>query len=190
MFNLYDDQKDLSFVSVDDFVGGKLVAEHFLTLHVEQFIVLLGYFHSSLKRRYEGFMQAVKSNGSEIPVICYNHINTNEDGADIVNLLIRQNQIDKIKTAVFVLNDNVALGMMDKLYEAGIAVPQQVAVAGFDDIEFASRYRIGLTTVKQPIKDMSTAAASELLRMIGDSDAIPRKYLLEPELIIRDTTKV
>lgn len=191
LFNLYDynDEKKLSYVSVDDYVGGKLVAEHFLTLPVEQFIILSGYFHSSLKRRYEGFAEVVKEHNSSVPVAYYDHINTHEDGAEIVKLLVENNQIDKIRTAVFVLNDNVALGMMDKLFDAGINVPEQVAVAGFDDIEFASRYRIGLTTVKQPIKEMSTAAASELLRLIDDSEAVPRKYLLAPELIIRETTK-
>jgi DNA-binding LacI/PurR family transcriptional regulator len=72
--------------------------------------------------------------------------------------------------------------------EAGLKVPEDIAVVGFDDIAFASFPEIGLTTVRQPKYEMGKLAATLLLDTITEETATPKKYILEPELIVRTSS--
>jgi LacI family transcriptional regulator len=92
-------------------------------------------------------------------------------------------------SALFAFNDISAMGAIRALREAGLRVPQDVSVVGFDDIESAAYQNPALTTVRQPLRKMGRIAAETLLRRI--SRARPSENgetMVEPELIIRETT--
>lgn len=93
-------------------------------------------------------------------------------------------------TALFAFNDISAMGAIRALREANLKVPDDVSVVGFDDIQNAAYQNPGLTTVRQPLREMGRVAAEILLRRINrpGSDLHDRQTI-EPELIVRETTR-
>jgi LacI family transcriptional regulator len=91
-------------------------------------------------------------------------------------------------TALFAFNDNSALGAISAFQEAGLNVPGDVSVVGFDDIKMAPYSNPSLTTVRQPLLHMGEIAARTLLRQIKDHEDFVPQILIEPELVIRKST--
>src|SRR5216683_1573867 len=93
-------------------------------------------------------------------------------------------------TALFAFNDISAIGAIQALREAGRRVPEDVSVVGFDDIQSAAFQNPGLTTVKQPLRQMGVIAAEILLRRINApaKAPYPKAITVEPELIVREST--
>jgi DNA-binding LacI/PurR family transcriptional regulator len=92
-------------------------------------------------------------------------------------------------TALFAFNDMSAMGAIRALREAKMRVPEDVSVVGFDDIQSAAYQNPGLTTVRQPLREMGRIAAQGLLRRIQKSGSSVRsETMVEPELMIRGTT--
>ena len=96
-------------------------------------------------------------------------------------------------TALFTFNDVSAIGAIRALREAGLRVPQDVSVVGFDDVQSAAFQNPALTTVRQPLNRMGVLAAEALLRRIGEADGLvdhsPHKELMvDPELVVREST--
>src|SRR5712692_7008658 len=91
-------------------------------------------------------------------------------------------------TALFAYNDISALGAMRAFQEAGLRVPEDISVIGFDDIQGAAYSTPSLTTVRQPLAHMGRLAAQTLLaRIEGEKDSSP-EILIEPELVVRKST--
>jgi LacI family repressor for deo operon, udp, cdd, tsx, nupC, and nupG len=92
-------------------------------------------------------------------------------------------------TAVFASNDQSAIGFIKSLKDAGLSVPDDVSVAGFDDIGFLELFIPGLTTMRQPLAALGRMAAIDLLNRIENSGkaAPPARVRLECELVIRES---
>lgn len=93
-------------------------------------------------------------------------------------------------TAVFAFNDISAIGAIRALREAGLQVPQDVSVIGFDDIQSAAYQNPSLTTVRQPLRNMGLLAAETMISRIGDDTSpttAPSTIRVDPELIIRES---
>ncbi len=96
-------------------------------------------------------------------------------------------------TALFAFNDVTAIGAIHALKEAGLRVPEDVSVLGFDDIDNATYLGPGLTTIRQPLEEMGRMAAEAVLSRIGgtaDWTAVAARTVVKPELVIRETTAV
>jgi LacI family transcriptional regulator len=93
-------------------------------------------------------------------------------------------------TALFAFNDISAIGAIRALREAGLRVPEDISVVGFDDIQSAAFQNPGLTTVRQPLREMGVIAAETLLRRIAapERSSYPKAIVIEPELIVRAST--
>jgi DNA-binding LacI/PurR family transcriptional regulator len=92
-------------------------------------------------------------------------------------------------TALFTFNDISAIGAMRALTEAGLRVPENVSVVGFDDIQSAGYQNPGLTTVRQPLREMGRTAAEILVKRINrPGSEIHHQHVVEPELVVRETT--
>jgi LacI family transcriptional regulator, repressor for deo operon, udp, cdd, tsx, nupC, and nupG len=89
-------------------------------------------------------------------------------------------------TAIFCANDEMAIGFMAAAHKAGVMVPRDVSVVGFDDIHFAQSYIPALTTIRQPRAEMGAAAMRLLLAIIANE--APAAIRLPSELILRDST--
>jgi len=90
-------------------------------------------------------------------------------------------------TALVAYNDITALGAMTVLREAGLRVPEDVSVMGFDDIGFASLAYPPLTTIRQPLRTMGATAAEVLLRKIATDESV-ENISVRPELVVRSST--
>src|ERR1700676_3346537 len=92
-------------------------------------------------------------------------------------------------SALFSFNDISAMGAIRALREAGLHVPEDVSVVGFDDIQSAAFQNPALTTVRQPLREMGRAAAEILLKRINRPGSVVHdRHTVEPELVIRETT--
>jgi len=93
-------------------------------------------------------------------------------------------------TAVFCFNDIAAIGAIRALSEAGLRVPTDVSVVGFDDIQSAAFCTPSLTTVRQPLNEMGKRGARILLERIANPDKIElaAEVVIEPELVVREST--
>lgn len=90
-------------------------------------------------------------------------------------------------TAVFCTSDEMAIGLMRTLHSAGLRVPRDISVAGFDDIEFAAVAEPSLTTIHQPRRELGQAAAAALVGLLSDQST-PRRIRLPTSLVIRGST--
>lgn len=89
--------------------------------------------------------------------------------------------------AVFAASDVTARGALQALHEAGVRVPDDVAVVGFDDLPTAVQVRPRLTTVRQPIEEKGASAAALLLDMLETNTYEPRRVVLPTQLIVRES---
>ena len=95
-----------------------------------------------------------------------------------------------LPSAVFAFNDRCALGVMDVLIRAGVPVPQQVSVLGFDDSPLAGLAHIDLTTIRQDSAGLARAAVQRLVARLDEVsvDGRPVDITREPTLIVRGST--
>jgi len=93
-------------------------------------------------------------------------------------------------TAIFCFNDIAAIGAIRALSEAGLRVPADVSVVGFDDIQSAAFHTPSLTTVRQPLNEMGRRGARILLDRIANPDntELSAEVVIEPELVVREST--
>lgn len=91
-------------------------------------------------------------------------------------------------TAVFAGTDNLAVGAMYAAREAGLRLPADLSIVGFDDIMASAYAAVPLTTVRQPKREMGGAAAGLLLERIEDGSRAFQRIVLQPRLIVRETT--
>jgi LacI family transcriptional regulator len=87
-------------------------------------------------------------------------------------------------------NDLSAIGAMNAFRDAGRRVPEEISVVGFDDVQAATIVHPALTTIHQPLTQMGMMAASEILARIENPRLEPRQILIEPGLIVRQSTGV
>jgi len=90
-------------------------------------------------------------------------------------------------TAIFAASDEMAIGAVSAIHEAGLSVPHDVSVVGFDDIESASLLRPPLTTIRQNKTALGQIAGESLIRLIEDDDAKPPRIAVAVELIERSS---
>mgnify|MGYP000054928525 FL=1 len=90
-------------------------------------------------------------------------------------------------TAVLCVNDYLAIGAMRAITEAGLSVPEDISVCGFDDIDIAAYFNPPLTSIKTPCYEMGQMAANIMISAIESQTPLKVQYLLDTELIVRRT---
>jgi LacI family transcriptional regulator len=190
LLNSYSTKFSADCVTTDNIVGGYLAGSHLVKQDIEQLLLITGYTHQSIDDRVEGFFTAVQeAEDRSLPVSRYENINTYKDGYSLATILMVRNSISTKKSGIFVTNDNVAMGLLDGLLEQRIQVPETVQLIGYDNIDFAARYKIPLTTVSQSRNEMGKIAALELLAKIENHEKVQRILKLPPKLIVRQSTR-
>jgi len=174
-------QSDFS-IRIDDFDGGSQVAEHLLSLNHEVY-AFVGDFsgYQNLHRRYEGFADVLQKAGKR--VLLFESELTKKGGQGVAKQIF-----DSKATAVFCSNDLIAVGIYEQAHLHNIRLPEDLSIAGFDDISFAEILSPKLTTIKQPLENMSKIAVNHLLNMIRDETYVFDTEILPVELLIRDST--
>jgi LacI family transcriptional regulator len=172
-------------VGADDLRGGELAMGHLLALGHER----IGYITSAshvwpTDERREGALTA--AHGKDVlHDITVEHLNV-AYGRDAGERLLG---VRPRPTAVICANDLVALGVLQVMIRHGVRVPDDMAIVGFDDIEFASAAAIPLTSVRLPRRLMGRTATDLLLEEAsGDPEHVHRRIVLQPELVVRQST--
>jgi LacI family transcriptional regulator len=180
-------EADKSFVVIDDERGGFLATKHL----IEQGYGSIGFIGSTNQDsttgvRFRGYQLAFKKFG--IPLNDAYIIAGDfkwEIGHRIVTEMIAQK---KAPRAIFAENDFMALGIIQGVQEAGLKIPNDIAIVGFDDIPFATFPGINLTTIRQPKYKMGKIAANILMDQIAGKSHESKRVIIEPELIIRQSS--
>jgi len=180
-------QRDLSAPSVfvNNYKGGYDATKHLIELgHTE--IAHIGGPSSFLssRERERGFLQALGEAGLEAYCIEQGNFDI-PSGYDIASGWIESG---KLPTAIFAADDFMALGAMDAFKNAGIRIPRDISVVGFDDQIYASEFRPGLTTARLPFENIGKYGVDILLKLIKDPSKRAVTFEFDPELIIREST--
>ena len=87
-----------------------------------------------------------------------------------------------------VVNDMTAIGFIDGCRDGGLRIPEDLSIVSFDNIEFSAMKGIELTTISQHVDKMSEHAARLMLKQLENEDSKPERVILEPTLVVRNTT--
>jgi LacI family transcriptional regulator len=176
-------------VGADDLLGGELAMGHLLALGHERVSYITSASHVfPTDERREGALAALRKDGKSADVlhdVNVEHLNV-AHGRDAAERILGARPRP---TAVICANDLVALGVLQVMIRHGVRVPDDMAIVGFDDIEFASAAAIPLTSVRLPRRLMGRIATDLLLaEASGDPDHVHRRVVLQPELVVRQST--
>ena len=181
-------------ITVDRPTGGYRITRHLLELgHRRIGLLHGGRADAGLQQRFDGYDRALAEAGLKPDPHLEAEItaHTFAAGYEAARRLLRRK---RRPTALFCLNDEVAIGAMRAIREAGLAIPGDLAVAGFDDIPAAPFAPVPLTTVRQPVAEIADRAAARLGERIRAAAAgeppVPAhlECALVPELIVRAST--
>ncbi|MFF5447935.1 LacI family DNA-binding transcriptional regulator [Streptomyces sp. NPDC012888] len=185
-------QLDLPGVSLDQELGARMVTEHLLAAgHSTVWHVAGPDDWLESEARTAGWRAVLQENGIRPPRVLtgdWSPLSGYRAGQELAGLALARRGATPV-TAVFVANDQMALGVLRALREAGIRTPGQVAVAGFDDIPEAEYFPPPLTTVRQ---DFATIGRRSIGLLVDHIEGRARKaehLLVEPQLIMRASTR-
>jgi LacI family transcriptional regulator len=178
----------LPHVAIDDVAGGALAARHLLDAGHRR-VGFIGdlednpFGFASSERRLRGFRDALRDAGAELRA---SYVKRGPFGRESAGRLTRRLLgLREPPTAVFAASDVQAFGVLDAAARAGLTVPDDLSVIGFDDIELAAA--IGLTTVRQPLRESGRLGAKLLLRALGGDGAAESSGLPELTVVARRT---
>lgn len=171
-------------VLTDDLLVGRLATEHLISVDRRAIAHLAGPPFVHARRRTEGCRQALRAHGLDLPEARVIEAGFLEAGGyDAMRRLLAQApEID----AVFASNDPTAIGAMKAIWEAGLRVPEDIAVVGAGDVWHGDLLRVPLTTVGWSKAELGRRAAELILDQIGPHPAGPfRRVIIPPRLVVR-----
>ncbi|WP_233722227.1 LacI family DNA-binding transcriptional regulator [Nesterenkonia massiliensis] len=179
---------EFSSVSVNDEQGGWLVADHLIGQGARRIAVIGGPGSlRQVRHRLHGTQQrADRTDGVTVEFLDTGAMDI-ASGRETVQRLLERPR-DEWPEAIFATNDLVALGALQVLARAGVEVPGEIMLAGYDDIEFAASATIPITSVRQPSEEMGRQAAELLRQAIEDPAAAVQHTVFQPELMVREST--
>jgi DNA-binding LacI/PurR family transcriptional regulator len=186
-------RRNCCWVAVDDVLGGRLAASHLLEQGHRRIAYVGGPMSiEQVADRYAGSSEAVadataKGTPASITPIELPSLSVTSGrraGQQLADLPASQRP-----TAVFCANDLLALGVLQETVRQGLRIPEDLAIVGYDDIEFAGAAAIPLSSVRQPREQLGRAAAELLLEEINDADRHRHRHVVfEPELVTRESS--
>lgn len=175
----------ISYVSVDNVHAAQQAVQHLISLGRRRIGTITGTpANVDSHDRLLGYGQALRTAGIKVRPEWVIEGRFNRDaGYQAMKQLLHQD-ID----GLFAASDVVAIGAMQAIQEAGLRVPEDIAVIGFDDIPLAAQVQPALTTIRQPIAQKSAQAVSILLDLIEGRVEGPIQVLLPTQLVIRESS--
>ena len=181
------EREDIPSVVMNNYGAGVMAAEHLLSLGHRQFACITGPMDISINRdRIRGFRETIVQNGGTLEDKCVFEGNFKfESGGRGVDYLV-DTRADF--TAIWVQNDYMAIGAINRFVARGISVPGDVSVIGLDNIEHSWMIQPALTTIAQPFQEMCANAVDIIIKMSRKEQISATRIVLDPELVVRGTT--
>ena len=187
LYNRAQDNKNISFVTSDNIKGGISIANHFAEIGVTKPAYIAGWEGASTQRDREiGFVKGLKENNIKLAQREIGNFNMKE--ARIATLKLFEN--NKMPDGIFVANDHMAFAAMDTIrYELNLKIPEDVVVAGYDDVAIAGWPAYNLTSVRQAANKMVNKTIETISKIIEEPETKPVHIKIEGPLIIRESTR-
>ncbi|MEM1087052.1 MAG: LacI family DNA-binding transcriptional regulator [Pseudomonadota bacterium] len=171
-------------VRMDDRSAAKEIVQHLIKLGHSKIALISGPEggNASAGRR-DGYIDALIEAGIEVDqdnIIVGDY--SLRSGLEAARFLLAK---QTAPTAIFAANDDMAVGAMTAIMAAGLSIPKDMSVAGFDDTRLASAVWPALTTIRQPVSEMGRRAAE---RLMANDDAKPSEDIFKFELVVRQST--
>lgn len=179
-------------VSVDDFAESYKMTDYLCEIGHQKIAMISACDEDDGigKLRLDGYKAALKDHHLQYDDEIVVHINAEKDefsmesGYRLMNELLGKN---KEFTAVYAIADTLAIGACRALCEAGLKVPDDISVAGFDGIDMAAYYNPSITTIRQPVEEMARTTISLLFDLIENGGHY-RKEILPAKLLVRESS--
>jgi LacI family transcriptional regulator len=174
----------INYVDIDNRAGAYQGVSHILRTGRRRVGVINGP-HNTIASldRYQGYLDALRERG----VTLIPELVAEGEFSDTTGYLAMKRLLPHCPDAVFVASDAMAFAAMRAIQEAGLRIPEDIAVVGFDDLPAAANSSPPLTTVRQPIQRTGSIAAEMLVDMIEHPDPLPRRIVLPTELVYRSS---
>ena len=179
--------RHFSYVGFDNYSAAFKMTEYLIELGHRRIGLLIGPYSKSsrISARFEGYKGALKRHNIAVDhSLVVTRVPSLIEGREAAKSLIERS---KHPTALFAASDSLAIGALTAVKDKGLRVPEDISIAGFDNIEFASHCDPPLTTVQVPALEMGHRAMETLLDMIKSEISETRRYDLETDLIIRQS---
>lgn len=177
-------------VYIDDYHAAHDIAEHFLQQGHNDIVVLSGdENHGSTAERINGFLAGLESSAEQLvaPARIIQGSYSFESGVNAMRELIEN---DKLPTAIFALNDEIAAGALFVARLYNIAIPEQLSIVGFENSPFSRQTWPKLTTAHQPIREIAALAGRRVVDLLKPTTRKPDTLVFRPILIRRESTAV
>ena len=172
-------------VSDDDSEGALAVVRHCVELGHRRIAHIDGGDGAGSMERRTGYLKAMSELGLGGEIAVFRGAFTEAGGYQAARELLSRKPLP---TAIFAANDLAAVGALNAIEEAGLRVPQDISLVGYDDTSLASMRHLSLTTVHQPTHDIGQMAMDFLVERIRGQRKKARRVVLAPTLVIRSTT--
>jgi DNA-binding LacI/PurR family transcriptional regulator len=182
------DSRSIPLVQVDNRLGGRIATRHLVDLGHTHIAHVTGAGELGISdERLAGYRDALTEAGLPVDFQLVEEGRFTDDGGHDAARRLLERQPDL--TAIFAANDLSALGVMNAVAEAGRRVPDDVSVVGFDDLHLSAYTSPPLTTIRQPAVEIATLATEILIGLTRGQQAERMRHLLEPELVVRASTR-
>ncbi|MHB8280377.1 MAG: LacI family DNA-binding transcriptional regulator [Candidatus Humimicrobiaceae bacterium] len=179
------DLPGVSYIVNDDYHGGKIAAEYLVSLGHKHIAFFGNEKLLSFKKRFDGFKEILNKYGISVNEYLIDDIN---DITEINNSIRNLVNAKEKFTALFAVNDFLAIKAVENFIALGLKVPRDISIIGYDNISISSMLRVPLTTINQPKYKTGKLAAELLLDMLESKEGVEdKKLVLKPELIIRQS---
>lgn len=169
----------------DDFHGAALAVEHLVSLGHRDIALIDGGMGAGAAERRAGYQAAMSAAGLESHIRIEPGDFTEGGGYESARRLLSGKQRP---TAIFASNDQSAVGALNAINEAGLRVPDDVSLMGYDNTALAALRHISLTTIHQPRTQIGEMALRAVVRRIESPELQARRHVLAPKVVIRSTT--
>jgi LacI family transcriptional regulator len=175
-------------VHIDEAAAARTATEYLIELGHRRIGLISGTHFSFAAQRTAGYRAALEAAGieyDEVRIISASSYGIEEGRVSMRKMLQQSGDL----TAVFAITDELAIGAMRAFHEAGLSAPRNISIIGLDDIDIAAFFVPGLSTMRQPIREMGRKTAEIMYRMIAGDDSGDRSLVFPHELVIRESCR-
>lgn len=182
-----------NFIGIDDYRAGELAVTHLVQQGCRRIAHIRGPMTNVGNRRAEGYRDALRKHGLSVPE---KYIVTGGEASDSDGETRGKRAMDQVLAlkprpdGVFCFNDTVAVGAMVRAIDAGLHIPKDVAIVGCGNFHYSSKLHVPLSSIDQKSKEIGERTAKMITALLEKPSARPRTVVLEPELVVRDSSRL